>query len=90
MHDYSEQYIKYNIIFGGTQTAEAQRGRTRAALFGWGCEVRRALSARRDLALRRHLCRLGGSDRGTPARRPPQPALFHAARAMLMQQPLPA
>lgn len=70
------------------QVAIENRHRHRAALFGSGCEIRRALCARRDLALRRHLCRLPPIERGGQARITPQPSLFLAARALLMQEPV--
>ncbi|XP_037976761.2 zinc finger CCCH domain-containing protein 13 isoform X1 [Plutella xylostella] len=67
------------------QVATEKRKRQRAVLFGSGCEITRALSARRDLALRRHLCRLPAVERAPPARPAPLPQLFHAARALLLQ-----
>ncbi|GBP31170.1 Zinc finger CCCH domain-containing protein 13 [Eumeta japonica] len=68
------------------QVATEKRKRQRAALFGSGCEITRALCARRDLALRRHLCNLPPTERSGQSRVTPQPGLFHAARALLMQE----
>lgn len=65
-----------------------KRKRQRAALFGTGCEITRAMCARRDLALRRHLCNLPPIERSGQSRLTPQPSLFHAARALLMQAPV--
>lgn len=70
------------------QVAAEKRKRERAILFGSGCEITRALSARRDLALRRHLCRLPAVERAPHSRPAPPPYLFHAARALLMQEPV--
>ncbi|XP_061707488.1 zinc finger CCCH domain-containing protein 13-like [Cydia pomonella] len=70
------------------QVAIEKRKRQRAVLFGSGCEITRALSARRDLALRRHLCQLPAAERPAHARAAPAPRLFHAARAAFMQPSL--
>ncbi|XP_028166734.1 zinc finger CCCH domain-containing protein 13-like isoform X1 [Ostrinia furnacalis] len=70
------------------QVAIQKRKRQRAVLFGTGCEITRGLSARRDLALRRYLCHLPVAERTGQSRVAPQPALFHAARALLMQAPV--
>ncbi|XP_037301570.1 zinc finger CCCH domain-containing protein 13-like [Manduca sexta] len=70
------------------QVAMQKRKRQRAVLFGSGCEITRGLSARRDLALRRYLCHLPASERTGPSRVTPQPSLFHAAQALLMQAPV--
>lgn len=70
------------------QVAMDKRKRQRAVLFGSGCEITRGLSARRDLALRRYLCNLPPSERSGQSRVAPQPSLFHAARALLMQAPV--
>ncbi|XP_023941530.2 zinc finger CCCH domain-containing protein 13 [Bicyclus anynana] len=70
------------------QVATEKRKRQRAVLFGSGCEITRGLSARRDLALRRYLCHLPVAERTGQARVAPQPTLFHAARALLMQAPV--
>ncbi|XP_041970188.1 zinc finger CCCH domain-containing protein 13-like [Aricia agestis] len=70
------------------QVATEKRKRQRAALFGSGCEITRGLSARRDLALRRYLCHLPLAERSGQSRVAPQPALFRAARALLMQEPV--
>ncbi|XP_063376543.1 zinc finger CCCH domain-containing protein 13-like [Cydia fagiglandana] len=67
------------------QVAVEKRKRQRAVLFGSGCEITRALSARRDLALRRYLCQLPAAERTRHARAAPLPDLFHAARAALMR-----
>ncbi|XP_013182926.2 zinc finger CCCH domain-containing protein 13 [Amyelois transitella] len=69
------------------QVAIQKRKRQRALLFGSGCEITRGLSARRDLALRRYLCNLPPAERTGQSRVAPQPSLFHAARALLMQAP---
>lgn len=65
-----------------------KRKRQRAVLFGSGCEITRGLSARRDLALRRYLCHLPATERTGQSRVAPQPSLFHAAQALLMQEPV--
>ncbi|KAM3964594.1 LOW QUALITY PROTEIN: uncharacterized protein ACR2FA_000981 [Aphomia sociella] len=70
------------------QVAIEKRKRQRAVLFGSGCEITRGLSARGDLALRRYLCNLPAAERTGQSRVAPQPSLFHAARAMLMQAPV--
>lgn len=70
------------------QVAMQKRKRQRAVLFGSGCEITRGLSARRDLALRRYLCNLPAAERTGQSRVTPQPSLFHAARALLMQAPV--
>ncbi|OWR44339.1 hypothetical protein KGM_211150 [Danaus plexippus plexippus] len=70
------------------QVAMEKRKRQRAVLFGSGCEITRGLSARRDLALRRYLCHLPVAERTGSSRVTPQPTLFHAARALLMQAPV--
>ncbi|CAG4998089.1 unnamed protein product [Parnassius apollo] len=70
------------------QVATEKRKRQRAVLFGSGCEITRGLSARRDLALRRYLCHLPAAERTGQSRVTPQPSLFHAARALLMQEPV--
>ncbi|XP_045785216.1 zinc finger CCCH domain-containing protein 13-like [Maniola jurtina] len=70
------------------QVATEKRRRQRAVLFGSGCEITRGLSARRDLALRRYLCHLPVAERTGQSRVAPQPSLFHAARALLMQAPV--
>lgn len=70
------------------QVAIEKRKRQRAVLFGSGCEITRGLSARRDLALRRYLCQLPVAERTGQSRVAPQPSLFHAARALLMQAPV--
>ncbi|XP_068621669.1 fl(2)d-associated complex component-like isoform X2 [Battus philenor] len=70
------------------QVAIEKRKHQRAVLFGSGCEITRGLSARRDLALRRYLCHLPAVERTGQSRAAPQPSLFHAARALLMQEPV--
>lgn len=70
------------------QVAIEKRKRQRAVLFGSGCEITRGLSARGDLALRRYLCNLPAAERTGQSRVTPQPSLFHAARALLMQAPV--
>ncbi|XP_049879549.1 zinc finger CCCH domain-containing protein 13-like [Pectinophora gossypiella] len=67
------------------QVAIQKRKKQRAVLFGSGCEITRGLSARRDLALRRFLCHLPVAERTGQSRVVPQPSLFQAARALLMQ-----
>lgn len=70
------------------QVAMEKRKRQRAVLFGSGREITRALCARRDLALRRYLCHLPVIERTGQSRVSPQPSLFHAARALLMEAPV--
>lgn len=75
-------------LFIYLKVATEKRKRQRAVLFGSGCEITRGLSARRDLALRRYLCHLPVAERTGHSRVAPQPSLFHAARALLMQAPV--
>ncbi|KPJ12285.1 Zinc finger CCCH domain-containing protein 13 [Papilio machaon] len=70
------------------QVSIEKRKRQRAVLFGSGCEITRGLSARRDLALRRYLCHLPATERTGQSRVATQPSLFHAAQALLMQEPV--
>ncbi|CAK1550123.1 unnamed protein product [Leptosia nina] len=70
------------------QVAIDKRKRQREVLFGLGCEITRGLSARRDLALRRYLCNLPAVERTGQSRITPQPSLFQAARALLLEAPV--